>query len=223
MDQFTATHALKDHAIFLDCRSLQARPIPLLLEEYQFVICDSRVRHSLASSEYNQRRIECERSVEILNALVPGIRSLRDVPFSDFERHLSVLPEPMRRRSRHVITENERTLRAAEALAAGRVREIGRLLSASHKSLRDDYAVSCPELDMLMETAEAQPGVLGARMTGPGFGGCTVNPVARSRIDAFCEIAVRDYRAKTGIMPEVFSSAPCDGARQIRSSHEPLV
>jgi galactokinase len=218
MDQFTATHALKDHAILLDCRSMEAKSIPLLLQEYQFVICDSRVRHALASSEYNQRRNDCERSVNLLDAVIPGIQSLRDVPLSELERCLSVLPEPMRSRSRHVISENARTLRAADALHSGRLHEIGKLLSASHKSLRDDFAVSCPELDILVESASAQPGVLGSRLTGGGFGGCTVNLVAQNRMELFCEIVAQDYRAKTGIMPEIFQALPSDSAREIRTS-----
>ncbi len=217
MDQFTATHALKDHAIFLDCRSLDARQIPLNLQGYHFVICDSRVRHALASSEYNQRRRECDLSIELLAAVLPGVRSLRDVTLSEFERFESVLPEPLRRRSRHVISENMRTLRAADALASGKVGELGKLISASHRSLRDDYQVSCPELDQLVESAVALPGVLGARMTGGGFGGCTVNLIEQPATEYFREKVMNEYQAQTGIFPEIYPARAAEGAREIET------
>jgi galactokinase len=214
MDQFTSIFARKDHAILLDCRSLEARQIPLRLHEYKIVICDSRVRHALASSEYNQRRKDCESGVALLRDSLKEILALRDVTSAQFETNCSLLPEPVKRRCRHVIRENERTLKAAEALAAGNVIEMGRLMSASHHSLRMDYEVSCSELDLLVELAEAQPGVLGARMTGGGFGGCTVNLVERCRMDAFLNNVSRDYQIQTGILPGIFIAEASDGARE---------
>jgi galactokinase len=215
MDPFVSVHAQKDHAILLDCRSLESRQIPLSLNEYQFVICDSRVRHALASSEYNQRRRDCESAVAQLRTSLIGIRSLRDVTPTQFEAKGSILPEPIMRRCRHVIGENERTLRAAEALAAGNMVEMGKLMSASHRSLKTDYEVSCRELDLLVELAEAQPGMLGARMTGGGFGGCTVNLVERCRINSFLETVSLEYQANTGIQPGILAAEASDGAREV--------
>jgi galactokinase len=214
MDQFISINALKDHAILLDCRSLESQQIPLRLHEFQIVICDSHVRHALASSEYNQRRQDCESGVKLLRASIKEILALRDVTSAQFEANSSLLPEPVLRRCRHVISENARTLKAAEALASGNVIEMGRLMSASHHSLKVDYEVSCDELDLLVELAEAQPGVLGARLTGGGFGGCTVNLVERRRIDSFIKSITRDYQAQTGILPGIFFTEAAAGARE---------
>jgi galactokinase len=216
MDQFTSVYALRGHAILLDCRSLEGKNVPLNLREFQILICNSRVRHALASSEYNQRRLDCELGVKLLSTVLPGIRALRDVTLSQLETNRYVLPESVMRRCRHVVSENTRTLGAAEALAAGDVVRMGRLMSASHRSLRDDYQVSCRELDLLVESAEAQPGVLGARMTGGGFGGCTVNLVERSKSESFRERVSREYQSKAGIVPEIFEAESCEPACEIR-------
>jgi galactokinase len=215
MDQFVSIHALRGHAILLDCRSLESRQIPLHLQGYQLIICDSRVRHSLASSEYNQRRRDCQSGVTLLSSSIPEIRALRDVTSAQLEAKRSLLPEHVLRRCRHVISENERTLNAAEAMAAGDVIKMGQLMSASHHSLKVDYEVSCGELDLLVELAEAQPGVLGARMTGGGFGGCTINLVEAGRIDSFLANVSRGYQAKTGILPSIFVVKASDGAREV--------
>jgi galactokinase len=215
MDQYTSVHALKDHAILLDCRSLESKQIPLGLGEYQVVVCDSHVRHRLASSEYNQRRQDCQLGVQLLRAVLPGIRALRDVASDQLEAHRSLLPQTVYRRCRHVIGENHRTLRAADALSAGDVSTMGELMSASHRSLKDDYMVSCRELDILVESAGAQPGVLGSRMTGGGFGGCTVNLVQKSRLHFFHEAVAREYQSKTGIVPEIFAASASAGAGEI--------
>jgi galactokinase len=217
MDQYTAVHASKDHALLLDCRSLESKQIPLRLREYQVVICDSRVRHTLASSEYNLRRQDCEAGVQQLSSVLSGIRALRDVTPDQLEAHRSTLPGTVYRRCRHVIGENARTLKAADALAAGDVNQVGILMSESHRSLRDDYEVSCIELDILVESASAQPGVLGARMTGGGFGGCTVNLVRESRLDTFCEAVSSEYQARIGITPDIFAVCASPGAGEIRS------
>jgi galactokinase len=215
MDQFTSLHALTGHAILLDCRSLEATHIPLNLHEYQIVICDSRVRHSLATSEYNSRRLDCEMGAVLLSRALPGISALRDVTLTELERHRSILSELVLRRCRHVISENMRTLKAAKALAAGDAAAMGMLMSESHRSLRDDYQVSSRELDLLVECAQAQAGVLGARMTGGGFGGCTVNLVQRHRIASFREYVSREYKASTQITPEIFAVEPGKGAEEI--------
>jgi galactokinase len=199
----------------LDCRSLRGTSIPLNLTGCHIVTCDSRVRHDLAYSEYNNRRMDCERSVEILKSFLPGIQALRDISIPEFDAHRSVLPERLMRRSRHVISENERALKAAEALSKGNLKEVGRLMSASHASLRDDYEVSCCELDWLVESAQEQPGVLGTRMTGGGFGGCTVSLVEDAAIDRFKEKVSADYRARTNISPEIFVVDAGEGAGEI--------
>lgn len=218
MDQYTSVHAIKDHAILLDCRSLQSRQIPLHLHGYNIVICDSRVRHALASSEYNQRRQDCQSGVQILAAVLPGIRALRDVTLEQLNAHRSLLTETVYRRCRHVITENERTLGAASALAEGDVPAVARLMSESHRSLRDDYEVSCSELDLLVDLAQAQPGALGSRMTGGGFGGCTVNIVETGKLKAFGEHVMLEYQHCTGITPEIFAAHPSAGAEELQIS-----
>jgi galactokinase len=216
MDQFTSVHASADHALLLDCRSLKAKQIPLALQEYRIVICNSGVRHSLASSEYNQRRQACERGLGLLRSAIPNARALRDVSPADFEKYKSLLPDSVLRCCRHVISENARTLRAAEALEGGNLVEMGCLMSASHQSLRDDYLVSCYELDALVKSAESQPGVLGARLTGGGFGGCTVNLVKEDSIEAFKENVSRQYHAATGLQPEIFVVRAAAGACEIQ-------
>jgi galactokinase len=223
MDQYTSVFARKGHAILLDCRSLEARDIPLHLQGYCIVICDSRVHHSLAASEYNQRRRDCELGVQLLSGVLPGVNALRDVTLSDLEAHQELLPPIVFRRCRHVIGENARTLRAAEALSLGHAEAVGRLMCASHESLRDDYEVSCRELDVLVQSARAQSGVLGARMTGGGFGGCTVNLVAQSNIEAFRKSVSREYLKQTQIRPEIFIATASDGAREIQLLGAPSV
>jgi galactokinase len=215
MDQFTSVHAFKNHAILLDCRSLEARQIPLRLGEYQVVICDSRVRHTLASSEYNRRHQDCQSGVQLLRAVLPGIRALRDVTTDQLQAHRSILPATIYRRCRHVITENDRTMQAADALSAGDVAAVGRLMLKSHRSLKDDYEVSCSELDILVESAIAQPGVLGARMTGGGFGGCTVNLVPKNRVEPFRTNVSREYLNRTRVVPDIFPVEASAGAEEI--------
>ncbi|MBN1570931.1 MAG: galactokinase [Acidobacteria bacterium] len=215
MDQFTSVFAQRNHAILLDCRSLDAKNVPLRIREYQVVICDSRVRHSLASSEYNQRRQDCELGAKLLSTVHPGLRSLRDASLLDLEKHQSSFTPRVMQCCRHVISENDRTLRAAQALSAGDVFEMGKLMSESHNSLRNDYRVSCRELDLLVEIAMTQSGVLGARMTGGGFGGCTVNLVHRENFQEFCDVVAREYQTRTDIKPVIFAVDAGDGAREI--------
>jgi galactokinase len=181
----------------------------------RIVICDSRIRHELASSEYNLRRQDCETGVKLLGAAVPGIRALRDVTLPQLETYRSLLPDTVFRRCRHVVSENERTLKAADAAASGDVIAMGRLMSASHQSLKEDYEVSCSELDLLVQSAEAQPGVMGSRMTGGGFGGCTVNLVERSTLSSFRENVSREYRAETGNAPRISTTEAGGGAEEI--------
>jgi galactokinase len=216
MDQLVATHAEVGHALLIDCRSLRAQPVPLETTKISIVICDSQVKHELSSSEYNTRRAECERGVEILKKTLPEIRALRDVSVEDFNHHQERLPEPIRRRCRHVVTENERTLLAVEALRQGEMEEMGRLMERSHISLRDDYEVSCAELNLLVEIAGNFHGCLGARMTGGGFGGSTVNLVRREALPEFQDIISREYPRATNISPKIYVSDAGGGAKEVK-------
>jgi galactokinase len=217
MDQFIAALGRPGHALLIDCRTLEATPIPLDTSDTRVVICDTHVKHELASSGYNARRAECERGVVLLNGALPGVRALRDVSVEDFERHEGLLPEQVRRRCRHVITENARTLAAARALRANDAAEVGRLMYLSHRSLRDDFEVSCAELDVLVEAASGVEGVWGARMTGGGFGGCTVNLVRREALDNFQNTVARRYHQATQREPAFYVSEPRGGAHEIRT------
>jgi galactokinase len=215
MDQFIAALGRAGHALLIDCRSLEAKLIPFDTSEVAVVICDTRVKHELSSSEYNTRRAECERGVEILREHLPGIRALRDVSVAELERLAHHLPDVIRRRCRHVVTENERTLAAAGAIERGEMDEMGRLMDRSHRSLRDDYEVSCRELDLLVDIAGNHGGVIGARMTGGGFGGCTVNLVRRDSLEEFQRVVSEEYARATNIQAGIYVSAAGDGAQEI--------
>ncbi len=216
MDQLASAFGERQHALLIDCRSLERTLIKLKIGDHAVVVCDTNVRHELAASEYNQRREECERGVEILKQYLPNIRALRDVSVADFEAYQSVLPEPIRSRCRHVVFENDRTLRAAEALRNGDLAEFGKLMKQSHESLRYDYEVSSRELDLMVEIALAQKGVIGARMTGGGFGGSTVNIVQRNVLDEFSENVRRIYHERTGNQASIYVVEAADGVHEIK-------
>jgi len=217
MDPMIAALGAADRALLIDCRSLEAIAVPLELPDHVVVICDTRVTHDLASSAYNDRRAECERGVEMLGRWLPDIRALRDVSPADFDPVADQLPEPVRRRCRHVVSENARTLAAAAALRDGDLGRFGRLMADSHRSLRDDYEVSCPELDLLAEVAGTTPGVLGARMTGGGFGGCVIALCERSAEARFASAATSSFERRFGRPPVLFSSRAAAGARELES------
>lgn len=216
MDQFASMLGQKDHALFLDCRSLEYEAVPLPLEKqgYAVAVVNSGVRRGLAGSEYNTRRQQCEEAVQRLQNELPGVESLRDVSLVDLSL-VNQLPDPLARRARHVVMENARVQQGVTALKAGELEEFGRLLTASHKSLRDDYEVSCAELDLLVELALEVPGVLGSRMTGAGFGGCTIALVPQTSLPAFEKTVSEEYQRHTGIQPEIFVFRPAPGARII--------
>jgi galactokinase len=218
MDQFIAALGRAGHALLIDCRTLETQAIPVDTTETLVVICDTRVKHELSASEYNTRRAECEQGVELLRrAGLGNISALRDVSEADFDHYGGALPEVVGRRCRHVVTENARALDAAAALKDGRLEEMGRLMLASHESLRRDYEVSCRELDVLVEIAMSLAGAtLGARMTGGGFGGCTVNLVRRDQLENFRETITREYIAATGHAPHIYVSEAGEGAKEIR-------
>jgi galactokinase len=215
MDQFTSVFGKAGHAMLLDCRSLEREHIPLSIKGACLVVCNTRVKHELASSEYNLRREECEEGVKLLTKKKADIKSLRDVTETDLERYGCDLPETMARRCRHVVTENVRTLAAADALRLGDAAEVGRLMFDSHRSLRDDYEVSCPELDNLVSAASRVDGVFGARMTGGGFGGCTVNLIRSDVYEDFIACVTREYSARFDAEPEIYAFVAADGASEL--------
>jgi galactokinase len=212
MDQFIAVFGSAGYALMLDCRSLEYQLLPVP-RDFRLVVCNSMVRHELALGEYNRRRADCEEGVKLLQSHLPGIRALRDVSVSDLEAWKRVLPAPVYRRCRHVVTENQRVLAAAKALQSGDADGFGHLMYRSHASLRDDYQVSCKELDLLVDLASSSPGVYGARMTGGGFGGCTVNLLKVEASESFKKHISQAYRDLTGIAPEIYVCEAAQGAQ----------
>jgi galactokinase len=211
MDQFIAAFGAAGHALMLDCRSLEYQLLPLP-RDLLLVVCNSMVRHELASGEYNRRRADCEAGVNLLRPHLPGIRSLRDVEVENLETYKHLLSPTVYRRCRHVITENHRVLAAAKALQSGDADSFGHLMYCSHASLRDDYEVSCKELDLLVDLASSIPGVYGARMTGGGFGGCTVNLIRADAAASFQTLIAQAYRERTGITPDIYVCESAQGA-----------
>jgi galactokinase len=200
MDQMAAALSRAGHALLIDCRSLEYERVPLPLEGLRLVVADSGVRRALLDSQYNLRREECQRAAELLAAAVADrpVTALRDVRPEDLAGHGDALPPNLLKRARHVVEEERRVLLSVDALRTGDVEAFGEMLNASHRSLRDDFEVSSPELDLLVELAWAQPGVLGSRLTGAGFGGCTVSLVRAEAVEAFREGVVARYCAQTG-------------------------
>ena len=214
MDQFVACHGQEGRALLLDCRSLEYELLPLP-EDVRLVICNTMVKHQLAGSEYNQRRSECEEGVHHLARALPDVRALRDVSLSDLESHGRELPEAVYRRCRHVISENTRVLQAKTALENRDLSEFGQLMNESHRSLRDDYEVSCAELDLMVELAREADGVYGARMTGGGFGGCTINLVKAESCTDFTDSVAREYERSTGVAPEIYVCRAVPGVSEV--------
>ena len=215
MDQFISTNGQAGHALLLDCRSLQPEALPIP-ESVRMVVCNTGVKHSIAGGEYSERRAQCEEGVRRLSALIPGIRALRDVNAVELEKHKDVLPELIYRRCRHVVTENARTQEAAAAFKRDDLDNVGRLMAASHQSLRHDYEVSCLELDVMVEIAASQPGAIGSRMTGGGFGGCTVNLVTADEAQNFQTVVEAEYEKRTGIHPEIYIFSAAEGVHRLK-------
>jgi galactokinase len=213
MDHLAATLGLADHALSIDCRSQAVTPVPLD-PDIAIVVCDTGVRRELARSEYNVRRAECERAVELLRPVVPNITALRDVGVSRLPEVEALLPDPLRKRCRHVVTENDRTLRAAEALKNADRVALRELMAASYRSLRDDYEVSCPELDALVTIGDTIEGSLGHRMTGAGFGGCTVHLVPSDGVARFQRTIAQEFERTFRRTPATFATRTSDGARE---------
>ena len=215
MDQFTSAMGKKNHAIFLDTNTLEYEYAPVILEDAQIVIVNSKVKHSLVNSEYNVRRRDCEEALRELQTVV-DVNALGELTEAQFEEYKSVIKSEVRvKRAKHAVYENQRTIKAVESLNAGDVETFGKLMNETHVSLRDDYEVSCPEVDILVDIAWVTDGVLGARITGGGFGGCTVNIVKNDAVDAFIEKVKKEYPEKTGIEAEIYFANIGDGARKL--------
>lgn len=215
MDQFAAAMGKKDSAIFLDTDTLAYEYVNARLDHARIVITNSKVKHSLVDSAYNDRKRESDRALKMLQRAV-DIRGLGDLTEEEFERCKGAIQDTVCvKRARHAVYENRRTIRAAAALNAGRIEEFGKLMNESHRSLRDDYEVSCREVDTLVEIAWEIPGVLGSRITGGGFGGCTVSIVEQDAFNRFRDTVVSRYREKTGITAEIYAAEIGDGARRL--------
>lgn len=216
MDQFASANGKKDHAIFLDCNTLDFELVPVKLEGIKVLISNTHSPHKLDSGAYNQRVAECKKAVELISKVRP-IKYLAELTEADFTAVESALAsDPIaHKRARHVVTEVQRTTDAVKALKAGEIEEFGKMMNASHVSLRDDYEVTGLELDTMAEEAWKIPGVIGSRMTGGGFGGCTVSLVKEEAIDTFIEQVGAAYKAKTGIAPDFYVAEIGDGASKI--------
>ncbi len=215
MDQFASVCGVENRLLWLDCRSLDWDTMPMP-EKFAIVIADTTIRRKLTSGEYNQRRTECELAVHLLRRRLPGIRSLRDVSLKEFNRFASELPPVIEKRARHGVEEIARTHQARVALEVGAIDYFGRLMNACHASLRDLYDVSCSELDTMVSIAQSLDGCLGARLTGAGFGGCTVNLVESAKMNAFADQLKEQYRLATGLRPEIYLTQPSTGACILR-------
>ena len=211
MDQFVSCMGRVGHALLLDCRSLEFQLVPIPAG-IRLVVCNTMVKHDLATGAYNTRREECEEGVRYFTKWNPAIRSLRDVSVELLDQHLLDLPVTIAKRCSHVVRENQRTLDTSLALAQEDLARVGRSMRESHDSLRDLYEVSCRELDTMVEAAEGLPGFLGGRMTGGGFGGCTVNLVREESAEDFAKQIAGRYRQATGIDPQVYLCTAEDGA-----------
>lgn len=215
MDQFISVLGQRDHALLVDCRSLDYQLVPVP-RGAAIVVADTMKRRGLVDSEYNARRRECEEGVQLLREHISGVRALRDVTPQQFAQHAERLPPVIRRRCRHVIEENARVEGAVVALDVGDLASFGELMIASHRSLRDDYEVSCRELDVMMEAALKVEGVYGSRMTGAGFGGCTVSLVREKAVLDFRERVAAEYEAIVGVQPQIYVCRASDGAGAVR-------
>ncbi|RYU75610.1 galactokinase, partial [Hymenobacter persicinus] len=218
MDQFASLHGRAGHVVRLDCRSLEYEYFPFDSAAYHLVLCNSGVKHSLASSEYNTRRRECEQGVAVLQQHYPEVQTLRDVTLAQVESYCAALDPVVYRRCRYVVEENQRVEAACRHLAAGDLAAFGRQMYASHAGLRDDYEVSCPELDALVRIAQVNSQVLGARMMGGGFGGCTINLVPAAAVAEFVATTAAAYEQQLGLPLETYQTTIVGGVSTLAST-----
>jgi galactokinase len=211
MDQYISCCGVAGHALLIDCRTLSSRNVAVP-PNLRLLVANSLVRHQHAGGEYNARRAACEEGVRLLSRHLGPIKALRDVTSEQLSQQRSKLPDLVYRRCRHIVTENARVLEAERALHAGDFLACGRAMNASHASMRDDFEITCPEIDALVGLAQAIDGVYGSRMTGGGFGGCTVSLVEADAVDRVSQVMIDGYRVATGLKAEIFACAPSDGA-----------
>jgi galactokinase len=221
MDQFVSCHGRAGHALLIDCRSLEYRALKLPAK-VSLVICNTMVKHKLQAGEYNVRRAECEEAVRKLSAALPGIRSLRDVSLEQLAQNRSLLSDTLYRRCRHIISENGRVRDVADLFELGKTEGLRELMAASHESMRDDYEISCRELDAMVEIAGQQRGVYGARMTGGGFGGCTINLVDMEHAAEFQRRVAAEYESAIGLRPDIYICEASQGAELVETTAENL-
>jgi|GraSoi_2013_80cm_1033760.scaffolds.fasta_scaffold03734_2 galactokinase len=221
MDQFVSCHGRAGHALLIDCRSLEYRPLRIPAK-VSLVVCNTMIKHKLQAGEYNVRRAECEEAVRKLSGALPTIRRLRDVSLEQLVQNRSLLSETIYRRCRHVISENERVHEVADLFEQGKTEGLREVMAASHQSLRDDYEVSCQELDAMVEIAGRQRGVYGARMTGGGFGGCTINFVDVEHATEFQQRVSEEYESAIGLRPDIYICEASQGAELVETTAESL-
>ena len=215
MDQFASACGVENKLLLLDCRSLEWKT--LSLPDYvSIVIADTTVRRKLTSGEYNKRRDACEEAVRLLKTDLPGIKALRDVSLEEFNRLANKLPKEVEKRARHVVEEIGRSNQAQALLEAGDIQNFGKLMNECHISLRDLYEVSCTELNVMANIAQTLDGCYGARLTGAGFGGCTVNLIANESVDNFAKALASGYEKKTGLHPEIYITRASNGAELLK-------
>lgn len=216
MDPYASIFGAKGHALLLDCQGISHQAIPVELQDHQLLLVNTKVKHSLADTAYNQRRASCEESVDLLQSHFKGIQTLREVPFEGLNHVQSILPLRLFPKAKHVISENHRVLQASRAIENRDLKSFGELLYASHHSLSQDYEVSCQELDFLVSQAKQIEGVLGARMMGGGFGGCTLNLIKSDGLEGF-ESEIRDaYQQQFGVTPEFIPVELSNGAHPLQ-------
>ncbi len=215
MDQFASACGVENKLLLLDCRSLEWKTVPLP-ENVSIVIADTTVRRKLTSGEYNKRRSACEEAVRLLKQDLPNVKSLRDVSMDDFNRLAKKLPDEIEKRARHVVEEIGRSNQAEALLEAGDIQNFGKLMNECHVSLRDLYEVSCPELNTMVNIAQPLEGCYGARLTGAGFGGCTVNLVTNEHAENFAQILSKGYESETGLHPEIYITRAVTGAEILK-------
>ncbi|MGG1311576.1 galactokinase [Cohnella laeviribosi] len=215
MDQFAVANGKKDHAIHLNCDTLEYELVPFRSGDYRLVIGNTNKRRGLVDSKYNERRSQCEQAVRELRAAFPELKLLGQLTLAEFEANKSLIgDETVRRRARHVVEEIDRVKQSIDVLKRGDLAAFGSLMNASHDSLRDLYEVTGPELDAMVDAARAVPGVLGSRMTGAGFGGCTISLVHGQSVDRFIEEVGRKYETATGLKPDFYVCDIGDGVRE---------
>lgn len=217
MDQFASCFGSAGKAILLDCRSLDYKLLPLPVD-VAMVICNTMVKHEHSGGEYNERRAQCEEGVRLLRKFVPAARALRDISLAQLESHRADLPAQTYRRCHHVISENDRVMKTVQALQSGDMGIVGKCMADSHRSLKEDYEVSSTELDAMVSAARDLPGVIGARMTGGGFGGCTINLVRMDSVENFRQTVAAGYKKAAHISPEIYVSTAGAGVTELAAN-----